>query len=108
MTDIDTVRLITGDRAPATEVFADADIQVFLDSEGSVKLAAAALLEAWAALYTANPTQESIGDYSYSHKSVDNMLALAKRLRDSEASVPVMDIASFDLTGGSAITTEED
>ncbi len=109
MLDIDKIRLLTGDRAPATEVFTDADIQEFLDQNGGVvKLAAATLLEAWAALYTANPTQEGIGDYSYSQKAVDNMLALAKRFRDSDAAEPAMDYASMDLTAGSAITEEED
>ncbi len=100
MTDIEKVRLLTGDRAPAAQVFSDADIQAFLDAEGSWKLAAAALLEAWSALYVANPTSEGIGNYSYSHKTVENMLSLAKRLREGDAGAPAADYAEMDLLGG--------
>jgi hypothetical protein len=101
MTDIEKVRLLTGDRAPAAQVFSDADVQAFLNAEVSVKGAAAALLEAWSALYVANPTSEGIGNYTYSHKTVENLLSLAKRLRDADASAPAGDYAEMDLMGGS-------
>lgn len=100
MTDIEKVRLLIGDRPPATLVFTDADIQVFLTDNGdSVRLAAACALEAWAAMYMMNPSNEHIGDYAYAQQVVDNMLALAKRLRDAEAETPVLTWASMDLAG---------
>jgi len=108
MTDIDKVRLITGDRAPAAEVYSDADIEVFLEDEGSVRLAAAALLEAWAALYMLNADAEKIGDYSYSQKIVDRMLNLAKRLRDTEASTPALAWSEMNLSGVEDTTVSED
>ena len=45
---------------------------------------------------------------STAEHTVAMLLALAKRLRDNEATVPLGDIASMDLTAGSAITEEED
>lgn len=106
--DIGKVRLIIGDKVIADAVFTDEEIQVFLTSEGSNNLAAAALLEAWAATYTANVDNEKMGDYSYSQKIVDKMLALAQRLRDAEAGTPVLTWAEMDLSRGSGITVEED
>jgi len=114
MTLIERVRLLIGDRPPAPEVFSDPDLQSFLDdNDDSVKLAAASALEAWAAMYMMNPSSESIGggDYSYSQKTVDNMLALAKNLREIEAQladIPALEWAEMDLTYGSGITVEED
>lgn len=106
MTDIEKVRLKIGAIISAT--FTDVQIQAFLDMEGSVNLAAAAAIEAWAAGAISGMESEHIGDYSYAKKSIDNALALAKRLRDTEAEIPSMDIASFDLTNGSGITTDEE
>ncbi len=97
MTDIEKIRLIIGDKV-APYVFTDAELQYFLSEAGTVNLAAAMALEAWASLYTANPTNEHIGDYSYAQKTVENMLALAKRLRDKDAETPAMDWASFNFT----------
>lgn len=100
MTDIEKVRLLTGDKLPATLVFTDAEIQEFINlNGGSVNLAAAALLEAWAAMYAMNPDSEHIGDYSYTQSVVDRMLALAQKLKDKESNTPIMDWAELDFTG---------
>ena len=99
-TDIGKVRLVISDNDIANPVFDDEEIQVFLTLEGSVNLAAAALAEAMAATYAANAGSENIGDYAYTQKIVDNMLNLAKRLREKEASTPAMDWAVLDLLGG--------
>ena len=74
MTDIEKVRLKIGAVISAT--FTDAQIQAFLDMEGSVNLAAAAAIEAWAAAAIGSPESEHIGDYSYSSKAIDNALAI--------------------------------
>ena len=66
----------------------DADLQAFWDMEGSVNMAAAAAIEAWALQYSANPDNEHIGDYSYSQKIIDNMLKMAERLRKTESETP--------------------
>jgi len=99
-TSIGKVRLITGDKIEATPVFTDEEIQVFLtDNSNSVNLAAATLLEAWAASYSANVDSEKIGDYSYTQKIVDKMLSLAKQLRETAAETPYLTWAEMDLTG---------
>ena len=98
MTDIEKIRLKIGDKT-ATYHFTDAELQSFLDDEGSVTLASAAALEAWAAVYAANADSESIGGYSYSQKIVDRMLALAKRLREKDSQTPAMTWAELDLLG---------
>ena len=111
--DIDTlvgkVRLKSGDKIEASPVFTDEEIEVFLTNQSNnVNLAAAELLEAWAASYAASADSEKIGDYAYTQKIVDNMLKAAANLRETVASTPVMEWSEFDLTAGSAITTEED
>jgi len=103
-TDIGKVRLKIGDKPPATTVFTDEELQVFLDNNlQSINLGAAEALESWAASYGANADSEGIGDYRYSQKIIDNMLALAKRLRDAEAGLlgnaPAMAWAELDLLG---------
>lgn len=112
-TSVGQVRLKIGDKTIASPVFTDEELQVFLTANASsINLASAEALESWAASYGANADSEGIGDYRYSQRIIDNMLALAKRLRDAEAGLlggaPSMDIASMDLTAGSAITAEED
>jgi hypothetical protein len=100
-TDIGKIRLLIGDKdvTPATDAhFSDEELQVFLTDEGSVNLAAAAALEAWAADLSENATNETIGDYSYSKKSVANKLDLAQKLRDKEANTPAFDWSEMDLT----------
>jgi len=98
MTDIEKIRLKTGDTIVPYH-FSDAELQSFLDDEGSVRLATAATLEAWAAAYALNADSESIGGYAYTQKIVDKMLALAKRLRETESETPAMTWAEPDLLG---------
>ncbi len=108
MTDIDAVRLITGDNDITDLIFTDAEVTYFLTAEGSVPLASAALLEAWAAKYGQSPASEKIGDYAYTQKIIENMLKLATRLRETDAKTPYLTWAEMDLTFGSGITAEED
>lgn len=98
MTDIEKIRLKIGDKT-APYHFTDAELQSFLTDEGSVGLASAAALEAWAAAYAPNADSESIGGYAYTQKIVDKMLTLAKRLRDKESGTPAMTWAELDLLG---------
>jgi len=102
-TDIGKVRLLIHDQINTYDHpahYSDAEIQLFLDSGGSVKLAAAEALEAWAAYYSDSPDSEKMGDYSYSKKGQANMLALADRYRKSEEDTPVLEISSMDLVDG--------
>jgi len=98
MTDIEKIRLKIGDRT-VPYVFSNAELQSFLTDEGSVNLAAAAALEAWAAQYAANADSERIGDYSYTQSIIDKMLKLATSLREGEAAVPAITWAEPDLMG---------
>lgn len=110
-TIVGKIRLIIGDTdvTPATDAaFTDEELTYFYDTAGSVNLAAAMALEAWAAKYAQNADTEKIGDYSYSQKNTDKMLALAKRLRETDAAIPYLNWSEFDLTEGSGITAEED
>lgn len=98
---IGQVRLLIDDKdvTPATDAhFTDEELQVFLDlADDDVYIAAALALESWATSLKSTYTSEKIGDYSYSKKSIDDMLALAKRYRDSSGSGPVFDWSSMDL-----------
>jgi len=99
-TDIGIIRLLIGDNdiVPPTDAhFTDEELQVFLTLTGDVYLAAAMALQAWAATLSASATSERIGDYSYTKKTVDNMLALAAQLTIASTSGPVMDWAEPDL-----------
>ena len=96
--NVGKVRLQIGDKDIADAVFTDEEIQVYLDLHSdSIPLASADLLEACAATYGANADSERIGDYQYTQKIIANMLALAKRLRDADASVPYLTIGEMDL-----------
>lgn len=97
MTDRQKVRLKIGTVISAT--FTDDEIDAFLEMEGSVNMAAAAAIESWAAASIFSMDSEHIGDYSYSRKSINNALDLAKRLRDNEASEPSITWAEPDLLG---------
>jgi hypothetical protein len=100
-TDIGKVRLLISDTdiVPVTDAqFSDEEIQVFLTMEGSINLAAALALETWAAIYSMSTDSESIGDYSYTQNVTNKMLELAKRYRENEATEPVLDWGSFNLT----------
>jgi hypothetical protein len=97
-TPVGQVRLKIGDTILASAVFTDAEITYFLTAESnSINLAAADALEAWASKYGANADSEGIGNYRYSQSIVDKLLAMAKRLRETETAVPAFDIASLDL-----------
>ena len=98
-TDIGKIRLIISDKDITDCHFTDEEIQVFLDSEGSVNLASAAALESWAAAYALNADNEHIGDYSYAQSITKKMLDLATRLRAADAAVPAITWAEPDLMG---------
>ena len=106
-TDIGKIRLIISDKTDTDYHFEDAELQAFLDAEGSVNLASAAALESWAAAYALNADTERIGDYSYAQKITDKMLALAKRLRENVSATPAMEWAELDLLGTEEGDTEE-
>ena len=93
------IRLIVGDSDISDAVFTDEEIAFFYSTAGSVTLGAAMAAEAWAAKYAVNATGETIGDYAYTSKAVDNLLGLAKRLRDlaDDSLTPAMDWAELDL-----------
>jgi len=103
-TNIGKIRLIISDKDIADCHFTDEELQVFLDSEGSVNLASAAALESWAAAYALNADSEHIGDYSYAQSITKKMLELAAKLRKDDAEKPYMTWAEPDLMG----TTEGD
>ena len=91
--DIGKVRLLISDTniVPVTNAhFSDEELQYFLTDQGTVGLAAAMALEAWAASFSANVDSEKIGDYSYTQSIVTKMLDLAARLRATAADVPAM------------------
>ncbi|MCK5236324.1 MAG: hypothetical protein KAR06_04985 [Deltaproteobacteria bacterium] len=99
-TDVGKVRLKSGDKDLTDIIFTDEEIEVFLANQGNdVNLAAAELLEAWAAEYTASPDSEKIGDYAYTQKIVDKMLKLAQKLKDTASETPVLEWSEPDLTG---------
>ena len=110
-TVVGKIRLIIGDNdiVPVGDaVFSDEELTYFYTAEGSVNLGAAAALVAWAAKYATSADSEGMGDYRYTQKSVDHMMTLAAKLRETADGYPVFDISSMDLTAGSAITAEED
>ena len=104
------VRLFIGDTdiVPITDAqFSDEEIAIFLDvAGGSVYLAAALALEAWAATLTENYQMERIGDYEYRRGQSMKKLDLAKRYRDTVGETPAMDWAEMDLMTVTE-TTEE-
>lgn len=97
MTTVEQVRLVTGD-GTVPYIFAEAEVQFFLDGNGNdVNLAGAAMMRAWAAKYAANADTEKIGDYSYSQKVHDNMLKLASTLMAAASQTPYMTWGEMDL-----------
>jgi len=97
MTDIQKVRLLISDSTIPYH-FTDPEIQVFLDlAGGSVLIAAAYALEAWAASLTGSLTSEKIGDYAYTKKEAANKTALAKEYKEQEANNPYLTWAELDL-----------
>jgi len=97
--DIGKIRLKISDKTETDYYFEDAELQAFLDAEGSVNLAAAAALESWAAAYALNADNEHIGDYSYAQSITKKMLELAAKLRKDDAETPAMTWAEPDLLG---------
>jgi len=95
--DIGKVRLIIGDTDIADAVFTDAEIQVFIDMTTSLRLAAAMAARAWASKYSANADSEKIGDYAYTQKIMDKLLALADKLEASDAAIPYLTWSEMDL-----------
>lgn len=96
--NVGKVRLQTGDKDLTDVIFTDEEITIWLTKHSnSIPLASADLLEAWAAEYGASASQERIGDYQYTQKVIDNMLKMAKRLRDTDASVPYFTFGEMDL-----------
>lgn len=88
-TNVGKVRLMVGDTDTTDNVFTDEEIQVFLTIESdNLYLAAADVLGAWASKYGANADSEHIGDYAYTQKIVDKMMALAKSYREKADSEP--------------------
>ncbi len=110
--DIGKVRLLIGDTdiTPTTDAqFNDEEIQAFLTlGSGSLLLAASYALESWASTISGDITQEKIGDYSYTKKSADTKMALAKKYREEDATNPYFTWSEWNLTSGSSITAEED
>ena len=108
-TSVGQVRLKIGDTSLTANVFTDEELTYFLtENSSNINLASADALEAWANKYATNADSEKIGDYSYSQKIVDKLLATAARLRENDSTTPVFEMSSFDLTEGSGITAEED
>ena len=103
------VRLIIGDTSTITGVFSDLEIDTFLSMHsGNINLAAAEALGAWAAKYATSPDSEKIGDYAYTQKIIANMNKLKKELEEKDASTPILEIASMDLSGVEDTTIDED
>ena len=98
-TSIGRIRLKISDNDAADYHFEDAELQAFLDAEGSVNLASAAAAESLAAAYMLNPDTEHIGDYSYAQSISKKMLELATKLRKDDAATPAMEWAELDLLG---------
>ena len=105
-TAVGKVRLKIGDTdvSPSTDaVFTDEELTYFLTNNSSdINLASAEAARAWAAKYATNANQEKIGDYSYSQKTVDDLLKLADNLEAVANGVPIFEMAEMDLTGEDA------
>ncbi len=99
MTDIQLVRLLISDDVLPYH-FTDVQIQAFLTmAGGAVYLAAALALKSWAASLTGTMDSERIGDYAYSNSNAKKKIELADEYIKLNATLPVMDIASMNLTG---------
>ncbi len=111
-TAIGKVRLLISDTdiTPASDAhFTDEELQIFLDlADDDVYIAAALALESWATSLKSTYTSERIGDYSYSKKSIDDMLALAQRYRDASSSGPAATWAEMDLEAIGEYPVEEE
>ncbi len=98
-TDCGKIRLLISDTSTVSPHFTDEEIAVFLSFyPGSYRLPAAQALESWAAALSQTADSERIGDYSYTKKQVQNMIALAEKLRNDENTMPAMDRSEMDFT----------
>ena len=107
-TDRGKVRLMISDITAADYQFEDDEIDAFIAMGVSLLLSASYALESWAASLSGDMSAEKIGDYSYSKKAVENKTMLAKKYRDEDAKTPYLTWSEMNLSGGSAITAEED
>jgi len=109
-TDRGKVRLIINDTAsPIGCIFSDLEIDTFLSMHsGSINLAAAEALGAWAAKYALLPDSEHIGDYAYTQKTIANMNKLKNELEEKDVSSPYLTWAEMDLSGLGDTTIDED
>ncbi len=97
-TDIGKIRLLIHDTDITATQFTDEELQIFLDLGGTVYLAAALALESWAASLSESVDSEKIGDYSYSKKSSEKKLNLAKQYRSVDSDTPVIGWAELNIT----------
>lgn len=101
-TSIGQVRRLISDTdiTPTTDAqFNDEEIQFFLNlASGSVLGGASYALESWASTLSGDLSAETIGDYSYKNNAVANKIALAKKYRDEDGSLPVTGWGSMDLS----------
>ena len=108
-TDRGKVRLLIGDTVDAGHQFEDAEIDVFLAmAGGSILIAAAYALEAWAAALTDSLLSEKIGDYAYTKKDAETKANLAKEYKRQESESPYLTWAEMDLSGVEDTTVDED
>lgn len=99
MTVIEKVRLLIGDKTVPYQ-FEDDEIDAFLAmSSGSILIAAAFALEAWAASLASSVTSERIGDYSYIKKTAETKRSLAKEYKEQEANSPYLTWGEMNITG---------
>jgi len=97
-TDRGKVRRLVNDTSTISCTLSDAEIDAFLSmASNDVLMAASYAAESLAATVMDGMTAEKIGDYSYSKKSVDNWIALAKKYKEESASTPAMTWAEPDL-----------
>lgn len=107
MTDRQKVRLLIADTGSVQ--FDDDEIDAFLAmAGGSILIAAAFALEAWAASLTGSLTSEKIGDYAYTKKEAANKTTLALEYKRQEAESPYLTWAEMNLSGVEDTTVSED
>jgi len=108
-TDRGKVRLLIGDTVDAGHQFEDDEIDAFLTmASGSILIAAAYALEAWASALSDSLTSEKIGDYAYTKKNAANKMAQAMEYKKQDAEKPYLTWAEMDLSGVEDTTIDED
>ena len=86
------------DTVALTAHFTDEELQVFIGMTTSLLMAAVMALKAWAAALSAAIDSERIGDYSYTKKTVDNMLRVAENYEKINATTPVFEWSEMNFT----------